>query len=40
MIDEKENAYSDLFLEFLISSGCVVLNGMNYFNNDFAYISI
>ena len=38
-IDTKENVYSDLFLEFLISSNCVMLNGRSNVRNDFTYVS-
>jgi hypothetical protein len=39
IIDTKQNAYSDLFCEFLISANCVVLNGTSNHSHDFTFVS-
>ena len=39
IIDVKENAYSDIFTEFLISANCVVLNGRGSGKNDYTFVS-
>ena len=39
VVDTKENAYSDIFTEFLISANCVMLNGRDNVKDDFTYVS-
>ena len=40
VLDLKQNAYSDLFSEFLISGNCVMLNGRSNKANDYTCVSI
>ena len=39
VVDTKENAYCDLFCDFLVSANCVVLNGRKNSLNDFTCVS-
>ena len=39
IIDTNENAYSDIFVDFLVNSNCVMLNGRNNIENYYTYLS-
>ncbi|CAC5415626.1 unnamed protein product [Mytilus coruscus] len=39
VVDFKYNSYGNTFIDFLISVNCCTLNGKNFVNNDFTYIS-
>ena len=39
VLDQRHNAYSDLFSDFLISSNCIILNGRSNLVNDYTCIS-
>ena len=40
VVDFKDNAYGDVFINFLVNGNCCILNGRNHVNNDFTCISI
>ena len=35
VIDYTVNSYGEIFCEFLLNANCCVLNGRNYYHNDF-----
>ena len=39
IIDTKENAYSDIFVDFLVSANCVMLNGRDNIKHDYTFVS-
>ena len=39
VIDYTMNSYGEIFCEFLLNANCCVLNGRNYYHNDFTYVS-
>ncbi|CAC5356045.1 unnamed protein product [Mytilus coruscus] len=39
VVDFTPNSYGDLFCEFLSNINCCILNGRNFFNNDFTFVS-
>ena len=36
----KDNAYGDVFIDFLVNGNCCILNGRNHVNNEFTYLYV
>ena len=39
VVDYSSNSYGELLIQFLISANCCMLNGRNYYKNDFTCVS-